>query len=479
MASVSGIVASVKSSIVDVTVAGTKELPSMKNRNSIGGVIGNVQAFSEGLKVDKCYQFGSSAMGAIAGAVTGECTTNILDTIGNLLKNNSMVQYMQTAISKVNNAIDSVKSFGRDVVGSITNSKLGLSIRSFYCGILAPSMQILLMAIKSIIAIPLTILNALYKTIQKIKDIANALTTKLFDCFNGFLQGMQDSVGSMNVNFEFKLNDLFSFLDDVENFLKNCEIISRPLIDSFNMMISKCSPGSMRTIFNELGMTSDGVDEPELCSAADLIAFIERRKKIKLIDLSKINDLLNAFNPFDGIFKGAKALNELARTYTQYGVATLYENVMTPLHKLESRYNNLLSTRSRFLGKLVNSTIGWLFPDCGSSKFEDGIIRRSKYSILDVVNILDSMYGCNSYICGNINNQVSELLAQLEISKFGKWINPLVNANDNLNKFIDNMFAETFGTDAEIAESHIKNFNVDPAFVKSQLPLSLDLKAVY
>lgn len=469
-------------SIVDITNAGESLATSQKsisNRNLLGKQIGKVESFADNIKIDKCYQFGSGAMGAIASSVSGECTTNILDSIGNLLKNNAIVKYISQGVDAINNAIDGVKSFGRSVVGAITNSKIGLGIRGFYCGVLAPGMQILLMAIKSIIAIPLTILNALYKIIQKIKDIASGLTNKLFDCFGAFLQGMQDSVGSMNVNFEFKFNDLFSFLDDVENFLKNCEIVSKPMLDTFNAMINPCSSTSMRPIFNELGMTSEDVEEPTLCSAADLIAFLQRRKKIKLIDLDKINKLLNSFNPFNSLFNGAKKLNELTRTYTQYGIAKVYENLMGPLHRLEAWYNNFLRTRSRLLGLVVNSTIGWLFPDCGSSKFDGGIIKRRKYSILDVVNILDSMNGCNSYICGNINNQVSELLAQLELSKFGRWVNPLVKANDNLNKFIDVMFAETFGTDGEIASAKLSRDNIDVDFIKSILPYSLKLQAVY
>jgi hypothetical protein len=469
-------------SIVDITNAGQSAATTSKsiaNRNLLGKQIGKVESFSDSIKIDKCYQFGSASMGAIATSISGDCTSNILDGIGNLLKNNAMVKFIASSVDKINNAIDSAKSFGRNIVGAITNSPLGLGIRGFYCGVLAPAMQILLMAIRSIIAVPLTILNALYKIIQKIKDIASSLTNKLFDCFGSYLKGMQDSTGKMNVNFNFKFSDLFSFLDDVENFLKNCEIVSKPMIDMFNALINPCSSTSMRTIFDELGVTDPDVEEPTLCSAADLIAFLERRKKIKIIDQDKINRLLNNFNPFNGLFNGAKKLNELARSYTQYGISKIYESTMAKLHRLESRYNDFLRTRSRLLGKIVNSTIGWLFPNCGSAKFDGGIIKRRKYSILDVVNILDSMNGCNSYICGNINNQVSELLAQLELNKFGRWINPLVKANDNLNKFIDTMFAETFGSDGEIASAKLANENIDVDFIKSILPYSLKLKAVY
>jgi len=334
------------------------------------------------------------------------------------------------------------------------------------------------MAIKSLIAIPLTILNALYKILQKIKDIANNLTNKLFDCFGAFLQGMQDSVGKMNVDFQFKFNDLFSFLDDVENFLRNCEVVSRPMIDLFNELVNPCSSTSMREVFNKIGMTSEDEDL-SFCSASDVIAFLERRKKIKLVDLDELNSLLNKFNPFNGLMNGAKKLNELGRSYVQYGIANVYAKAMAPLHKLEDLYNNFLRTRSRFLGILVNSTIGWLFPDCGSSKFEDGRIKRKRYSILDVVNILDSMNTCNSYICGNINNQVSELLAELELSRFGRWINPLVKANDNLTKYINTMFAETFGTNGEIASAQVAEGHVDLNFIKGVLPYSNTLKAVY
>lgn len=468
-------------SIVDITNAGSSIASTAKstsNRNFLGRQIAKVENFTDNIKIDKCYQFGSSAMGAVASSVSGDCTTNILDEIGSLLKNNAMLRYITSGVDAINNAIDAVKSFGKKVVGSITNSPLGLSIRGFYCGVLAPSMQILLMAIKSLIAIPLTILNALYKILQKIKDIANNLTNKLFDCFGAFLQGMQDSVGKMNVDFQFKFNDLFSFLDDVENFLRNCEVVSRPMIDLFNELVNPCSSTSMREVFNKIGMTSEDEDI-SFCSASDVIAFLERRKKIKLVDLDELNSLLNKFNPFNGLMNGAKKLNELGRSYVQYGIANVYAKAMAPLHKLEDLYNNFLRTRSRFLGILVNSTIGWLFPDCGSSKFEDGRIKRKRYSILDVVNILDSMNTCNSYICGNINNQVSELLAELELSRFGRWINPLVKANDNLTKYINTMFAETFGTNGEIASAQAAEGHVDLNFIKGVLPYSNTLKAVY
>ncbi|MFA5403747.1 MAG: hypothetical protein WC358_02320 [Ignavibacteria bacterium] len=467
--------------IVDITNIGSSIASTAKstsNRNFIGRQIAKVESFTDSIKIDKCYQFGSSAMGAVASSVSGDCTTNILDEIGTLLKNNAVMRYITSGVDTINNAIDAVKSFGKKVVGSVVNSPLGISIRAFYCGVLAPAMQILLMAIKSLIAIPLTILNALYKIIQKIKDIANNLTNKLFDCFGAFLQGMQDSVGTLGVNFQFQFNDLFSFLDDVENFLRNCEVISGPMIDIFNGLVNYCSATSMRGIFNKIGMTSEDEDI-SFCSAADVIAFLERRKNIKLVDLDELNELLNKFNPFNGLLNGAKKLNELGRSYVQYGIASVYEKAMAPLHKLEDMYNNFLRTRSRLLGILVNNTIGWLFPDCGSSKFEDGIIKRSRYSILDVVNILDSMNTCNSYICGNINNQVSEMLAELELSKYGRWINPIVKANDNLTKYLDTMFAETFGTDGEIASTKAAEGHVNMDFLKSILPYSNTLKAVY
>lgn len=466
--------------VVDVRNVGqaSSGASSFSNRNFLGRQIGKVESFSDSIKINKCYEFGSGAMTAVASSISGECSTNILDQIGSLLKNNAIVKYIASAIDKVNNAIDSVKSFGRNVVGAITNSAIGLGIRGFYCGILAPSMQILIMAIKSLIALPLTILNGLYQIVQKIKDIANGLTNKLFDCFGAAIQGMQDSVGAMNVEFNFTFHDLFSFLEDLEGFLKNCEVISKPMIDLFNGLVNPCSSTSMRTVFNELGMSTEDEDL-EFCSAADLISFLERRKKIKLIDQDKINELLNKFNPFNGLFNGAKKLNELSRTYVQYGIASVYSSTMAKLHRLETLYNNLLSTKSRLLGILVNSTVGWLFPRCASSKFEGGKIKHKKYSILDVLNILDSMNGCNSYICGNLNNMVSELLAELEVSKYGKWINPLIKANDNLNKYIDTLFADTFGTNGEIAANNVRNENVDIDFLKSTLPYSLSLKAVY
>ena len=465
-------------SIIDITQSGqsTSSLKSATNRNLVGQQIGKVERFADNVNISKCYQFGTGAMGAVASAISGDCSSDLFDTIGNILKNNAIVKFIASGLDKINNAIDGVKSFGKQVVGSITNSPLGLRIRGFYCGVLAPALQILLMAVKSLIAIPHTILNALYKIIDRLKDIANNTTNKLFDCMGALIQGLSDGVGKLNVNISFTFADLLAFLDDIEGFLKNCEVIAQPIIGLFNSLLNPCSSVSMRTIFDEIGMSTPGADENHMCSAADVVAFLERRKKIGSVELSRINSLLNKFNPFGGLFDGASKLNELGRTYVQYGIAKLYEKAMGPLHRLEAYYNNLLTTRSRFLGILVNSTIGWLFPTCGSSKFADNRIKRRKYSILDVVNILDSMNGCNSYICGNINNQVTELLAELEISRFGKWINPLVNANEKLSKFIDVAFAQTFGNNGDIAQANIATNNIDIDFIKSILPYSTTVK---
>lgn len=136
--------------IVDVTKLGLNAgKQSFNSRNNAGQLIGKVERFADKLAVDKCYKFGEGAMGAIASSVSGECTTNIMDQLGSLLKNNALMKYFNKGIDMVNNAIDTVKSFGRSVVGFITNSKLGIKMRSFYCGILAPALQILIMAMLS------------------------------------------------------------------------------------------------------------------------------------------------------------------------------------------------------------------------------------------------------------------------------------------------------------------------------------------
>lgn len=466
--------------MVDITEKGYS-LNNKENkdsaRNAVGLNIGKVENFSDSIKLDKCYQFGFSSMGSIAN-VAGECSTNILDELGNILKNNATLKYITTNIDAVNNAIDSVKSFGRSTVGSVINSKLGLTIRGFYCGVLGPSMQILLMAIRSLISIPLTILNTLYKIIQKIKDISSSLTTKLFECFSSFLQGMQDNTGELNREFRFKINDLFSFLDDVENFLKNCQVISRPMIDLFNELVNYCSSNSMRVVFDNIGMTEKDADIT-FCSASEVLDFLAKRKTISVLDEEQVNELLNSFNPFNGLFNGAKKLNDLSRNYVQYGISSIYAKSIMQLHRFEELYNNFLRTRSRSLGILVNSSIGWLFPDCGDSKFEDGRIKRRRYSIIDVVNILDSMNTCNSYICGDIKNKVSELLAELELNRFGRWINPIVKANDNLTKYLNSIFVETFGSNSDILNNRMSSMNIDIEFIKKILPYSSSLKAVY
>jgi hypothetical protein len=461
---------------VDLTTSSGKYVLSnskKKETNKIGSVIKNVEDFADNLSVTKCYQFGESSMSSVAG-LGGQCSTNIMDMLETTLKNNAIARFINTNIKKINNAIDGVKSFGNKV----KNSTVFKKVKGFYCGTLAPAMKILLMLLNSLISVPLTILKGIYKFLNKLRDVANSVMNKLFDCMGGYIQGMQDSIGTFDFKPDMTIKDLLFFLDDLSKFLENCEVISRPLINSFNDMINPCSSVSMRTIFDKIGMTTPDYDEPILCSAEDLINFINRRNKIITLTKNEINQFINKFNPIDGIFNAAKALTQISRTYTTIGIAKLHEAIIKPVHKMEAMYNNFLSSRSRLLGKIVNAAIGWLLPNCGSSKFDEGLIRRRKYSIRDVLNILDSMHGCNTYLCGNINNQVQTLLATLETNKFGFWINPLVKANDNIGKMIDNVFSKTFGEEYDANRAGLTQLNIDPDFIKKLQPYSTRIQAV-
>lgn len=457
---------------------------SKPNRNKFGEAVDytsklvdrlTVDRSNDGPPVDRCYQFGESAISSIVGR---NCSTSVMDSLESLLMNNSIAKFLNKGLKTANNAIDSVKSFGSKAVGAVTNSSAFKSVKSFYCGTLAPAMKILLMVLESLIAIPLTILRGIYKFLQKIRDVATSLVNKLFDCMGGFLDGLEDSIGTFDLKVDFKLNDLLSFFDDLSEFLKNCEVISRPLLETFNAFIDPCSDKTLRPLFNAIGMTSDDVEEPILCSAEDLRKFLDRRKNIINIDPEIINKLISSINPISGIFKGARILTNMARTYSAYGISAVHDAMVRPFHKLEAMYNNFLSTRSRFLGILVNSLLGWLLPDCGSSKFDEGIIRRRKYSINDVIAILDSMSNCNSYMCGGINNQVQTMLASLELSKWGKWVNPLVKANETVSKYIDSMYLNSFGSASDQAKAAIGEYNVDSVFIKSLRAYSLNLAVV-
>jgi len=462
--------------VMDLTTSSGKYVLSNAKKsqtNKIGSVIKKVEDFADSVTVSKCYQFGESSMSSVAG-LGGQCSTNIMDMLETTLKNNAIARFINTNIKKINNAIDGVKSFGNKV----SNSTIFKKVKGFYCGTLAPAMKVLLMLLNSLISIPLTILKGIYKFLNKLRDVADTVMNKLFDCMGGYIQGMQDSIGTFDFKPDMTIKDLLFFLDDLSKFLENCEVISRPLINSFNDMINPCSSVSMRTIFDKIGMTTPDYDEPILCSAEDLRNFINRRNKIITLTKNEINQFINKFNPIDGIFNAAKALTQISRTYTAIGIAKLHEAIIKPVHKMETMYNNFLSSRSRLLGKIVNAAIGWLLPNCGSAKFDEGLIRRRKYSIRDVLNILDSMHGCNTYLCGNINNQVQTLLATLETNKFGFWINPLVKANDNIGKMIDNVFAKTFGQEYDSNRAGLTQQNIDPEFIKKLQPYSTRIQAV-
>ena len=235
---------------------------------------------------------------------------------------------------------------------------------------------------------------------------------------------------------------------------ERCEVIAGPIVSMFNAMVAE---PSIKQMLYDVGTIQSPTAPIHFYSIQEVNAFLkvalnltkgltEKKNKIleKVYNSQPVQDAVHAY--------------QLMKAYTQYAMAIVIQKILSPLLKLNAYYNNMLHTRSRYLGIVVNALIGWLFPPKGyAHKYDQNIIYRSRYSIVDIMIICDSLNDCNDYLCGGLKQRIQQMFNDLKLNRTCWWMNPLIDANNymdsviaGLNQAYSNAFAPTMSTKDEL-----------------------------
>lgn len=429
-------------------VVGTNDNGS---KNGLPAIIDNVQKFSDKLTYERCSQFVDEGLDFVK---IGGCKPSVQDTLSRYTKASFAARYL----NKFTSNVDVIKHKIGNTIENVKN-KFG---QSYYCTVLAPTFKILLELLEGLIEKPKKILALIYKYLEKIIDITKNLVNRLFACFEAAIKKFKDILDNI------KIPNFVDYMTGVSVWSERCEIISGPIVSLFNKMMKN---QSVRKILVELGTINNESDDIVFESIQEVNAFMKvstnLSKKLEKIDKTKDRILNNMYSSDEA--EKAELGYKLAKASTQYSMSIVMNKILGPLIRLNSEYNNILHTRSRYLGRVVNNLIGWLFPPKGYSHgYEDNIIFRGKYSIVDVLIICDSLHDCNDYLCGGITNRIKEMFKDLKLNKNCWWMNPLIYVNEymdgiisGLEKAYTNAFTSTKSTTDTL------NRFVDISFIKS------------
>lgn len=97
---------------------------------------------------------------------------------------------------------------------------------------------------------------------------------------------------------------------------------------------------------------------------------------------------------------------------------------------------------------------------------------------MDLMNILDGMSSCSTYICKDFSNMVAQMLQNLSCNKYGKYICPLVKCNDNLNTYLNELYGKLFGKPSITMNSKIAANNVSADFIMNLQQFSSGLSVM-
>lgn len=416
-------------------------------KTGLPSYIESVQKFSDSLTYQRCTQFVDEGLDFVG---IGDCNPSIQDTLSRFTKNTFSNRY----ISKFTSAVDMLKN----KAGSLANVKEKFG-QSYYCTILAPMFNILINLIESLVYLVKKILALIYMYIAKILEIIKNLVNKLFSCFEAAIEKFKSLLDNI------KAPDFLNFMKGVTVWSERCEIIAGPIVSMFNLMVAN---STIKQMLYDLGSINSTDTVIHFDSIQEVNAFLKvalnladsiNNKKTKVL-----NEIYNS-SPIQNAAYGYK----LMKAYTQYAIASVTEKILAPIIRLNSIYNNLLHTRSRYLGIVVNTLIGWLFPPKGyAHNYEDNIIRRRKYSIVDVLIICDSLNDCNDYLCGGLKNRIEELFNELKLNRTCWWMNPLIDANSYLTKIasaIETAYSNAF-TPVLTNKAEMEKY-VDISFIKN------------
>lgn len=422
---------------------------SNKNGTKTGlpSTIESVQKFSDSLTYQKCTQFGDSAMDFIS---VGECSPSIQSTLSKYTKNTFANRYL----IKMQSTADGIKN---KVNGTINNAKEKFG-QSYYCTLLAPMFNILINLLEGLINKPKMILAMIYRYLEKILDIVKNLINRLFSCFEAALGQFKKNL------YAIKIPDFLDILKGITMWSERCEVISGPIISLVNSMVAN---DNIKELLYKLGTISDPNVTLHFESIQEVNAFMKIALNLQQGLQAKKDAVL------DKVFNSAPMMKaqlgyKYMKAYVQYAMSVVIKKILSPLKSLNAAYNNMIHTRSRYLGIVVNYLIGWLFPKKGyAHNFDENRVYRSRYSIVDVLIICDSINDCNDYLCGGFKSRVEELFNDLKLTRKCMWLNPLIDANDFMDKVIDglnqaysNAFTPTMSTKEELAKY------IDIEFVK-------------
>lgn len=410
-----------KKTVFDLVSQGANWVVGSSNggKSGLPSVINKVSSFSDSLTFEKCSQFADEGLDFIG---LGDCKPSIQSTLSKYLKTSGPTRFLNKftdTYSKIKNNIDNKTKN--------TKEKFG---QSYYCNVLAPMFNILINLLEQLIEKPKIILAMIYKYLEKILDIVKNLVNKLFSCFESAISRFKSILDGQ------KAPDFLNFMKGITVLSERCEVISGPIVEMFNNLVNS---DNIKTMLYNIGTISDVNQVLKFESIQEVNAFL--KVGINLAD--KINnkkdeylgDVYNS-SPVKNAIHGYK----LTKTYSQYAVAIVTQKILSPLLKLASVYNNQLHARSKYLGIVVNNTLGWLFPPKGyRGNYEDHIIYRSKYSIVDILIICDSLNDCNDYLCGGIQNRIKQMFEELKLSRRCVWLNPFIDANNFMDRVIDKL----------------------------------------
>ena len=418
------------------------------NTNSLPAVINKVSSFSDSLTYQKCSQFADQGLDFIG---IGDCNPSTQNTLAKYLKNNSATRFL-------NKFTDSYGKIKHNIDKTISSVKENFQ-QSYYCTTLAPMFNILINLLEQLIEKPKMILAMIYRYIEKILDIIKNLVNKLFSCFESAINRFKSMVDGV------KAPDFLNFLKGITVWSERCEVIAGPIVSMFNNLVKDDGVKSM--LYN-LGTIQSTDQTIHFESIQEVNAFLQ----VSLNFADKINQKKDEY--LNKIYDSSMVKNtvygyQLVKAYTQYGIAVVSQKILAPILKLASTYNNMLHARSRYLGIVVIHTIGWVFPPKGyKHNYEDNLIYRAKYSIVDVLIICDSLNDCNDYLCGGIQNRVKQMFAELKLSRKCWWLNPFIDANQFMDKIIsnlDNAYKSAFKPTQSIQDTVNKYFDIE--FIKS------------
>lgn len=438
--------------IFDLVNGGAKWVVGKNANNKKSGLpsaINAISKFSDSLTYNRCTQFVEEEGLDFVGL--GDCNPGVQNTLSLFTKNG----YGNRFIGKVSSVVDMAKKKVGDAIDSV-KQKFGAT---YYCQVLAPAFNAIVNMIEGVLDNVKKILAIIYKYIEQLLALISQLINRLFACFEAAVGKLVDLVKGL------KFPDFLNFLQGISVWSERCEVISGPIILMFNNMFNTVS---MKKILYKMGTIADENVDIHFESIQEVNGFLKIACNLADILNNKKDELFDDVMNSD-IVNSMKNGYALAKAYTQYGTAVVIQTILAPIASLGAAYNNMLHTRSSKLGYFINKCIGWLLPAKGyAHPYDENIVYRKKYSIADVLVILDSMNDCNDYLCGGFKAKVELMITKMKLDGNCFWNNPLgwlSNVTDTMVEGLEEAYSNAFDP-IKTTEDELNTY-INVEFIKS------------